>query len=224
MIHDLVHLSIDTTRFIGLDFFHAEDFWQLLIRFCYNLIWVSIPSYFLYFRKGGDKEYFFTFMIASIIVFQICMLLGTVSLRIGFALGLFAIFGILRYRTNPIPPREMTYLFLVIGMSVKNSLANENISMSELILTDALTVTVAFIIEKYLGGIKLQRKTIIYDRTDLIKPEKYNELLKDLSERFGINVEKADIGPVDLIRDKVQLIIYFQKVKGIRFFDSSQKY
>ena len=68
-------------------------------------------------------------MIASIIVFQICMLLGTVSLRIGFALGLFAIFGILRYRTNPIPPREMTYLFLVIGMSVKNSLANEKFAI-----------------------------------------------------------------------------------------------
>jgi len=223
MIHNLVHLSIDTTKILGLEFFHSEEFFQLLIRFLYNLVWVSIPSYFLYFRKRGDKEYFFTFMIASIIVFQICMLLGTVSMRIGFALGLFAIFGILRYRTNPIPPREMTYLFLVIGMSVKNSLANENISMAELILTDVLTVTVAYIIEKYLETIKHQKKTIIYDRTDLIKPENYDKLLKDLSERFGIEIEKADIGPVDLIRDQVKLIIYFKKVEGMTFFDSSFK-
>jgi Domain of unknown function (DUF4956) len=223
MIHNLVQLSIDTTKIFGLDFFHSEEFWQLFFRFIYNLIWVSIPSYFLYFRKRGDREYFFTFMIASIVVFQICMLLGTVSMRIGFALGLFAIFGILRYRTNPIPPREMTYLFLVIGMSVKNSLANENISMAELILSDVLTVSVAYIIEKYLETIKHQKKTIIYDRTDLIKPDNYQELLKDLSERFGVNVTKADIGPVDLIRDQVKLIIYFKKVKGMTFFDSSFK-
>ncbi len=220
MVLNLIIESSEFTKIFGLDFFHAEDFIHLVTRFGYNLFWVFIPSYFLYFRKRGDKEYFFTFMIASIVVFQICMLLGTVSLRIGFALGLFAIFGILRYRTNPIPPREMTYLFMVIGMSVKNALANENISMAELIVTDLVIIVVAFGIELYLDNFKLLRKRIVYDRTDLIKPEKYDELLKDLSNRFGINIEKADIGPVDLIRDKVELIIYFQKVEGIRFFDS----
>ena len=220
MVLNLIIESSEFTKIFGLDFFHAEDFIHLVTRFGYNLFWVFIPSYFLYFRKRGDKEYFFTFMIASIVVFQICMLLGTVSLRIGFALGLFAIFGILRYRTNPIPPREMTYLFMVIGMSVKNALANENISMAELIVTDLIIIVVAFSIELYLDNFKLLRKRIVYDRTDLIKPEKYDELLKDLSNRFGINIEKADIGPVDLIRDKVELIIYFQKVEGIRFFDS----
>ncbi|MCD4834832.1 MAG: DUF4956 domain-containing protein [Bacteroidales bacterium] len=220
MVLNLIIESSEFTKIFGLDFFHAEDFIHLVTRFGYNLFWVFIPSYFLYFKKRGDKEYFFTFMIASIVVFQICMLLGTVSLRIGFALGLFAIFGILRYRTNPIPPREMTYLFMVIGMSVKNALANENISMAELIVTDLIIIVVAFSIELYLDNFKLLRKRIVYDRTDLIKPEKYDELLKDLSNRFGINIEKADIGPVDLIRDKVELIIYFQKVEGIRFFDS----
>ncbi len=219
MILNFIVDSLETTKIFGLDFFHAEDFMHLVARFCYNLFWVFIPSYFLYFKKRGDREYFFTFMIASIIVFQICMLLGTVSLRIGFALGLFAIFGILRYRTNQIPPREMTYLFLVIGMSVKNALANENISMAELLITDILTVLVAFIVEWYLVNLKLQKKTIIYDRTDLIKPDKYEELKKDLSNRFGLNIEKVDIGPVDLIRDQVKLIIYFQKVEGIRYFD-----
>ncbi len=219
MIHNLVQLSIDTTKIFGIEFFHSDEFWQLFFRFMYNLIWVTIPSYFLYFKKRGDREYFFTFMIASIVVFQICMLLGTVSMRIGFALGLFAIFGILRYRTNPIPPREMTYLFLVIGMSVKNSLANENISMAELILSDVLTVTIAFIIEKYIDSIKNQKKLIIYDRTDLIKPENYQELLKDLSERFGLTVVKADIGFVDLIKDQVTLIIYFKRVDGIKYFN-----
>lgn len=220
MTVNLLIEMLEPTNVFGLDFFHPEDFVHLVTRFGYNLFWVFIPSYFLYFRKKGDKEYFFTFIIASVIVFNICMLLGTVSLRIGFALGLFAIFGILRYRTNPIPPREMTYLFLVIGMSVKNALANQNISMAELIVTDLLTITVAYFIEWYMGSFKLIKKSIVYDRTDLIKPEKYNELLKDLSERFGLEVVKADIGPVDLIRDQVKLIIYFHKIEGIRFFDT----
>lgn len=215
MIPNLILASIETTKVFGLEFFHAEEFWQLIARFCYNTVWVFIPSYFLYFRKKGDREYFFTFMIVSIIVFQICLLLGNVSLRIGFALGLFAIFGILRYRTNPIPSREMTYLFLVIGMSVKNALANVNISMSELIITDILTVTVAFSIEMYLKKLKYIKKTIVYDRVDLIKPDKYDELLEDLSKRFGTKVFKADIGPVDFIRDQVKLIIYLEKVNGI---------
>lgn len=220
MVLNVMLESLESAKIFGLDFFHAEDFIHLLSRFAYNLFWVFIPSYFLYFKRRGDKEYFFTFMIASIIVFQICMLLGTVSLRIGFALGLFAIFGILRYRTNPIPPREMTYLFMVIGMSVKNSLANENISLAELLITDLITVIVAFSIELYLANFKLIRKSIIYDRTDLITPDKYEELLKDLSKRFGVKVEKADIGPVDLIKDQVKLMIYFQKVNGIRYYDS----
>jgi len=214
MITDFILTSIETTKIFGLEFFHAEEFWQLIGRFLYNTFWIFIPSYFLYFRNKGDREYFFTFMIASIIVFQICMLLGTVSLRIGFALGLFAIFGILRYRTNPIRPREMTYLFLVIGMSVKNSLANVNISLSELIITDVLTVLIAYLIEKYLAKLKYVKKEIIYDRTDLIKPEKYDELLIDLSKRFGLNVTKAEIGQVDFIRDQVKLIIYLEKLNA----------
>lgn len=217
---NLIIETLESTKIFGLDFFHVEDFIHLVTRFVYNIFWVFIPSYFLYFRKRGDREYFFTFMIASVIVFQICMLLGTVSLRIGFALGLFAIFGILRYRTNPIPPREMTYLFMVIGMSVKNALANENISVAELLFTDVLVVIVAFSLEFYFTKLKLIRKSIVYDRTDLIKPEKYNELLKDLSNRFGMQIKKADIGPVDLIRDRVELTIYFQKVEGIRYYDS----
>ena len=214
MITDFILTSIETTKIFGLEFFHAEEFWQLIGRFLYNTFWIFIPSYFLYFRNKGDREYFFTFMIASIIVFQICMLLGTVSLRIGFALGLFAIFGILRYRTNPIRPREMTYLFLVIGMSVKNSLANVNISLSELIITDVLTVLIAYLIEKYLAKLKYVKKEIIYDRTDIIIPEKYDELLIDLSKRLGLIVTKSEIGHVDFIRDQVKIIIYLENLNA----------
>ena len=222
MILNVISESVDATKIFGLDFMHVEDFTQLVARFSYNLFWVLIPSYFLYFKKKGDKDFFFTFVIVSIVVFQICILLGSVSLRLGFALGLFAVFGILRYRTNPIPPREMTYLFLVIGISVKNAVANKNVSLAELMVTDILTIFVAYLIEVYISKLRLQKKKIVYDRTDLIKPERYNEMLKDLSERFGFTIVKVDIGPVDLIRDKVDLIIYFKHIEGIDFFDADK--
>lgn len=219
MVLNMIFDSLDSAKILGLDFYHPEEFMHLITRFVYNLFWVFIPSYFLYFRKNGFREYFFTFMIVSIVVFQICLLLSSVSLRLGFALGLFAVFGILRYRTNPIPPREMTYLFLVIGISVKNAVANENISFMELAAADALTIFVAFVVEFYITGLRIQRKRVIYDRIDLIKPEKYEELLKDLSDRFGVTVVRADIGPADLIKDSFELLIFFKEVKGIRFYD-----
>lgn len=218
----LVIDTIETIKVFGLDFFHREDFMHLVSRFIYNLFWVFIPSYFIYFRKRGFREYFITFMIVSMVVFQISLMLGAVSLRIGFALGLFAVFGILRYRTNPIPPREMTYLFLVIGISVKNAVANDTISLAELIVTDALTILIAYIVEVYINDNGIKRKRVIYDRIELIKPENYKELLTDLSKRFGVEVIRADIGPADLIKDSVELYIFFKEVKGIRFYDSTR--
>jgi len=207
-------------KIFGLDFFHADNFFYLVTRFFYNLFWVFIPSYYLYFKKGGYREYFFTYMIVSMIVFQICLLLGSVSLRLGFALGLFAIFGILRYRTNPIPPREMTYLFLVIGISIKNAVSNENISFVELAAADILTISVAFVVESYITGMTVKRKKVIYDRLDLAKPENYEELKKDLSERLGVEVVRVYLGPADLIRDSIELLVFFKEAKGIRFYDA----
>lgn len=211
---------IESTKIFGLDMFHPEDYLQVVTRFFYNLFWIFIPSYFLYFRKGGFREYFFTFIIVSTVVFQICLLLGSVSLRLGFALGLFAIFGILRYRTNPIPPREMTYLFLVIGISVKNAVVNENISFVEVITIDILTVLVAFVVEVYITGMGIKRKKIIYDRLELIHPDKYEELKDDLSKRLGVKVERVDIGPADLIKDSVELLVFFKQKNGIIFYDA----
>lgn len=220
MVLSIITEFFETTKVFGLDFFHAEDFGQMMIRFCYNLFWIFIPSYFLYFRKGGFREYFFTFIIVSTVVFQICLLLGSVSLRLGFALGLFAVFGILRYRTNQIPPREMTYLFLVIGMSVKNAVVNESISFIELVAIDTLTIVIALIVEVYITGMGVKRKKIIYDRIDLIHPDRHDELKADLSKRLGVKVERVDIGPADLIRDSVELLVFFKEVKGIIFYDA----
>jgi len=220
MVLNMLNDFLETTKVFGLDFVHFDDLVAMVLRFFYNLFWVFIPTYFLYFKKGGFREYFFTFIIVSMMVFQICLLLGSVSLRLGFALGLFAIFGILRYRTNQIPPREMTYLFLVIGMSVKNAVANENISFMELLVIDMLTIFMAYMVEVYITVLRIKRKKIIYDRLDLIHPERHEELKMDLSKRLGVKVERVDIGPADLIRDSVELLVFFKETKGIIFYDA----
>jgi magnesium-transporting ATPase (P-type) len=209
MLSTLIMLSIEDTELLGLDLFNADDFWQFILRFIINSFWIFIVAYFLYYRNRGKKEFLFTYLLISAVVFEICILLDVVSLQLGFALGLFAVFGIIRYRTNPIPPREMTYLFMIIGISVKNALANDKISYIELIVADLLIISLAFIAERFLIRKKFIKKELIYNRLDLIQPENYNELLEDVSNILGFEVNKVKIGRIDMIKTQVRIYAYF---------------
>lgn len=202
-------LSIEETELLGLDLFNLDDFLQFILRFLINSLWIFIISYYLYYRNRGKKEYLFTYLLISAVVFEICILLDVVSLQLGFALGLFAVFGIIRYRTNPIPPREMTYLFMVIGVSVKNALANDKISYVELIVADLLIISLALVTEKFLIRDKFSKKEILYNRLDLIQPEKYSQLLEDVSNILGFKVSKVKVGKVDMIKGQVRIYVYF---------------
>jgi hypothetical protein len=127
----------------------------------------------------------------------------------GFALGLFAIFGIIRYRTDSIPIKEMTYLFVIIGISIINALANKKISYSELLFTNFIIVVVIYCLEK----VWLQRqefcKIIKYEKIELIKPEKNKELLEDIQQRTGLTINRIEIGEVDFLRDTALLNVYY---------------
>jgi uncharacterized membrane protein len=116
MLFNGIILSIEDRELLGLDLFNVDDFWQFKLCFLINALWIFIVSYFLYYRHNGKKEYLFTYLLISAVIFEICILPDVVSLQLRFALGLFAVFGIIRYITNPKPPREMTYLFMVIGI------------------------------------------------------------------------------------------------------------
>jgi hypothetical protein len=152
----------------------------------------------------------FTFVLVSTIVFLLCHMLDNVKIELGFALGLFAIFGILRYRTDQIPIKEMTYLFLVIGISVLNALANKKISITEQLFTNAIVVFIVYGMER-LWLIKHESaKFIIYEKIHLIKADKRDELIADLQERTGIaKINRVDIGRIDFLRDTCKLIIYY---------------
>jgi hypothetical protein len=136
-------------------------------------------------------------------------LLGDAQIKMGFAFGMFAIFGIIRYRTNPIPTKEMTYLFVVIGLSVINAITNDNLSMLEVAMANFIIVGMVYILEKIWLTKQDISKTITYEKIDLVKPDKTDELLADLRERTGLDIHRVEIGNIDFLRDVVKIRIFF---------------
>lgn len=210
MVSDLSLLQINQGQLFGTEFFDPVEFFSLIVRFSFNFLVVAIIVRGLYFSVAKKKNYLFAFILISTIVFLICFLLESISLGVGFALGLFAIFGIIRYRTNPIPIKEMTYLFIVIGISVINGLSNMNISYLELVFTNVITIIVVYFLERIWLMSSESKKVIDYERVDLIQPDKRAELVKDLKERTQLDITKVEIGRINYLRDSVRLKIHFR--------------
>jgi len=196
-------------EFLGTPIFDAKDFFTLITKTIFNLVIITIIIRYIYYPITKNKDYLFTYFLISLTVFLLCVLLDSVKLQLGFALGLFAIFGIIRYRTDPIPIKEMTYLFLVIGISVVNALANKKISHAELVFANLMIVFVAFGMER-LWLLKPElRKNVIYEKIELIVPERRAELIADLQERTGINVIRVEVRRIDFLKDTANLRIFY---------------
>ena len=194
---------------LNIELMNWEDFFDLLLRTAFNLLVVIILVRYLYYRATPRKDYLFTYILISQVVFYMVFLLENIKIELGFALGLFAIFGIIRYRTRQIPIREMTYLFLVIGISVINALSNRKVSYAELLLTNAALLFVTYLLEKVFLLKHETRKVINYENVDLIKPGRRAELILDLEERTGLTINRLEIGRIDYLRDSARVIIYY---------------
>lgn len=190
-----------------------DDFFKMAIRFVINMVFLTIIIRYLYYNIARRKDYLFTYYMISIIVFFLCFTLKKYELDIGMALGLFAIFGIIRYRTDPVGIKEMTYLFIVIGVSVINSLANKKMSFAEIILAN-LTITVSIAVIERMWHLKHQvTKKIVYENIENIKPENYALLVQDLKERTGLEVNKVTVGDINFLRDTAVLTIFYYNKK-----------
>ena len=196
-------------EFLGTPVYDAEDFWKLITKGIFNLFIILIIVRYIYYPVTKNKDYLFTYLLISLTVFLLCVLLDSVKLQLGFALGLFAIFGIIRYRTDPIPIKEMTYLFLVIGISVVNALANKKISHAELVFANLLLVFVTFGMERIWLLRHESRRNIIYEKIELIKPENKVALLEDLKERTGLNIVRYEIRRIDFLKDIANIRIFY---------------
>ena len=195
----------------GIDLFDLEDFSKLLFKFGINFIFLIIIVRLIYYKVKDDKDYVFTYIMFNILTFFICFLLRKVPMEMGFALGLFAVFGILRYRTEAIPIRQMTYLFIVIGISMINALSNKSVSIFEVLFTNGLITLITYLIDRLWFQTIEEKKNIVYEKIELIKTENKQELIKDLKERTGLPIHEVKVDKIDFLRDTAAVTIYYNR-------------
>ena len=161
------------------------------------------------FRLYTWNEQVFTCFAFNIITFSLCLLLRSVQIELGFALGLFAVFGILRFRTEPIQTRDLTYLFVVIGIAILNGVVHEKVSVAEIMLINTVIVGMTYLLEVRASGRRMESATINYDNPSLLLPGNEQALADDLRERTGLTVEQVKVSSVDLIRDTAQITVSY---------------
>ncbi|NQU34291.1 MAG: DUF4956 domain-containing protein [Bacteroidetes bacterium] len=199
----------DQFRFLGIKLINMDDFSDLLVRFTLNTLLILIVVHFIYSKNSKRKDFYFSYIAIGVIVFFLSSLLNNVKLELGFALGLFAIFGIIRYRTDAIPIKEMTYLFVIIGISVINALANKKVSYAELVFTNTAIVFGLWILEKRLMLKQEQSIKLIYEKIENIHTMSEEMLLADLKERTGIDIVRYEIKRIDFLKDIAIIRLYF---------------
>lgn len=191
----------------------SSDFIHMLLRLFISIVVNLIVIDRLYYQKSKRREFYFTFMLISMAIFLLVFFMIFVledmkgKTGIGIGIGLFGIFSIMRYRTDTMPVREMTYLFVLISLSVVNALAATT-SLTELLITNAIVVIAIWMCEKRLRIRPC--KLIQYDRIELVKPEKRAELIADLEQRLGFTVKSIEVGGIDLLRDMAILKVYYE--------------
>jgi hypothetical protein len=194
-----------------------DGFCELIEKFALNALVLFIIIRFLYYPLTKRKDYLFTYFLIGFLVFLLCFLLESVELQLGLALGLFAIFGIIRYRTDAVPIKEMTYLFVVIGLSVINALTGK-VNIWELLFANAVVVVSIFALERVWFLKNESSKIVIYDKIGMIKPENRKLLMDDLQQRTGIPIVRLDIGRIDFVKNNVRIkIYYFENAKEAGF-------
>ena len=186
---------------------------ELVIRFLLNTAVIALIVRVFYYPKSKRRDYFVTFILISISVFLLIFLMGGVKLKVGFALGLFAIFGIIRYRTESVPIREMTYLFLIIAVSAINGLAT-SISYVELLATNLLFLISIWAMESNRWVRHVASKLVMYDNINLITPDKEDELIADLKKRTGLHILRVEVGAIDFSKDTAMVKVYYEPLSN----------
>ncbi|MCP4079493.1 MAG: DUF4956 domain-containing protein [Planctomycetaceae bacterium] len=196
-------------EFLGVPLFD-NDLYKLVVRFFINLIFLALVVGLCYNRHQKSRVFMFNFVLMNVTVFFICFTLKKLDLGLGMALGLFAIFAILRYRTDAIRVKEMTYLFIVIGIAVINSLANKKTSYAELMATNCVIIAATYLMESLIRVEKVSKQDIVYDRIDLLKPDKRSELYADIEQRTGLIPTRIKTGKIDFLKPAANITVHFE--------------
>lgn len=197
-------------EFLDIPFFD-DDFYKMCVRFIINFSVLTALIRGCYYNFSKKADYLFTFYLVGTVVFFLCFTLKKYEIDLGLALGLFAIFGILRYRTDQIKVREMTYLFIIIGISVINSLSNKKMSYIEIITANSLIVLIAYYFDRYWNKQRTSSKDITYQSLEHIRPEQHEILKTELEEKLGFKILKIEIGQIDFEKQSVKIKIRYNK-------------
>ena len=186
----------------------STEFMELIIRFGFNLLIAFIIIKLIYHREHTDNDFVFTYFMFNSLIFFFSYLLSNITINLGFAFGLFAVFAIMRYRTDPIPIKEMTYLFIVITIGVINALSKTEVSYEALLFTNVAIVGLTYFLETYWQKNLLVRHMVVYEKLENIKPENHDKLLADLKERTGLDIQQFEIRRINFLRDTFRIRIY----------------
>lgn len=176
-----------------------------------NLVVALLIVRFIYYPATQDKTYVFTFLAFNTVIYFVLGMLTNATLSVGVGFGLFAIFSVLRYRTDEMPIREMTYLFIVIALPVMNSVMMSASSVPWLLVANGTIIGLLFALEKEWGFHFAGSKRVIYDRVELISPANNDRLVADLRERTGLPVERVEVRRIDFLHDTAELMVYYDE-------------
>jgi hypothetical protein len=189
----------------------SHELLNLIIRFGFNLSVAFIIIKLIYQRDHNNNDFVFTYFMFNSLIFFFASILGSITINMGFAFGLFAVFAILRYRTDPIPIKEMTYLFIVITIGVINALSGDEVSFEALLFTNTALVGLTYFLEKYWQNNLLASMNIDYEKIENVKPQNHEVLLADLKERTGLNIQDFQFSRMNFLRDTVRIKIYYKE-------------
>jgi hypothetical protein len=211
---ELANDSIDmvthaSSYFLGQPVFNFSALYLLLAHFFVTMVVVMVIVQYMYYPKSKRRDYYFTYVLISVCIFMLIFLMGGVKMKVGVALGLFAIFGIIRYRTESVPIREMTYLFLVIALSALNGLSS-SLSWVEVLSANILTIIAVWLCESHKFSSNYSCKYVKYDNINLILPSKRQEMMEDLTNRTGLKIYRVEVGSIDFLKDCALVKIYYQ--------------
>ncbi len=188
-----------------------SDYALFGLAFILDLVVACLIVLGIYYPSEKDKKYVLTFFAFNISIFLIATLFSQVDISISFGFGLFAIFSILRYRSDPLPVREMTYLFILMALPVVNVVLLNEGRYLETAISNGAILAVFFVVDRALGFRYEAHKMVTYEKIDLIKPENYAALLQDLQERTGLLINRCEVGKVDFLHDVAEVKIYYQE-------------
>lgn len=204
-------MPLENLEIFGTSLIHYYRLGDMMIRLLLDLMVIYIIIGKIFYPRYKQINLFFSYFLVNISVFLVCILLGNMQVKIGFAFGLFAVFSIIRYRTEPIPIKEMTYLFVTIIVSLLNALPVSNVTYAELLLSNGIVIALVYVLERKFLTSGHSAKRVRYEKIELIVPERRAEMIEDLKKRTGLDVTDFHIEDIDFLNDSAHIKVFYRE-------------